>query len=168
MIGDPSGRSTDRKAMAQTELEKNISGSLLLHCKQNSITLEFPLGIRKSLDFFFKVKSDRRDMLQPVLLNNLDWYKDMGVVEYLSKVCSGFRVSSMLARDSVKSRIESANGISLSEFCYQTLQGYDFKILHQNHDCTVQIGGSDQWGNMTAGLGLMKDDAFVMTGHLLF
>eukprot|EP00894_Picocystis_sp_ML_P001461 jgi/Pico_ML_1/51978/g2761.t1 len=90
------------------------------------------------------------------LVNNLDWFGDMGFLEFLRKVGRYARIGTMTAKDSVKSRINSEHGMSFAEFSYQLLQGYDFVHLMDKEDVTVQIGGSDQWGNITAGTDLIR------------
>ncbi|KND04490.1 tyrosine-tRNA ligase [Spizellomyces punctatus DAOM BR117] len=95
--------------------------------------------------------------IQPVkVLNNFDWFKDIGVLEFLSDVGRLARVSIMLSRESVRSRLDSPEGISFTEFSYQLLQAYDFYYLFSRERCRVQIGGSDQWGNIMAGMDIIK------------
>lgn len=90
------------------------------------------------------------------MVNNHDWWSGIGFLEFLRTIGKRFRVSEMLAKDSVKSRITSDSGISLTEFSYQVLQAYDFVSLNKLHKVSLQIGGSDQWGNMTAGTDLVR------------
>ncbi len=124
-IGDPSGKSTERPLLDEKTLHYNV---------------------------------DRlRDFLQKILpsckvLNNEDWLGKMSLIDFLRDVGKHFRVGPMLAKESVKTRIHSEEGMSFTEFSYQTLQGYDFYYLNLHHHVTLQMGGSDQWGNITAGI----------------
>ena len=124
-IGDPSGKQSDRPLLSVEQIEHNL--------RKISTNLEKILG---------------SDLL---FVNNADWFDQMTVPTFLRDIGRFFRVSQMLAKDSVRSRMEAEEGISFCEFSYQLLQGYDFYYLAENHNVTVQIGGSDQWGNMTAG-----------------
>jgi len=100
-------------------------------------------------------------------VNNYDWFSKINVLDFLREVGKRFRVNEMLAKDSVKGRIESESGISYTEFTYQILQAYDFSYLHQKYNVKLQIGGSDQWGNITAGTDLIRklhqSEAYGMT-----
>jgi tyrosyl-tRNA synthetase len=127
-IGDPSGKESERTLKTLEELEHN------LNCQKAQL--------QKMLDF-------SPGPLQAEIINNFDFYKDMNVLSYLRDVGKHFSINYMLAKDSVKTRLES--GISYTEFSYQVLQGYDFCHLYKNHGVNLQMGGSDQWGNMTAG-----------------
>lgn len=127
MIGDPSGRSSERNLLSEEEIDKNLAS--ISH-------------ISRSLAGFSRV----------TVLNNNDWLGDWNLIEFLRDVGKEFRLSTMLAKDSVKTRLESEEGMSFTEFTYQILQGYDFYHLHKTHDVTLQVGGSDQWGNITAGI----------------
>ena len=98
------------------------------------------------------------------MVNNYDWFSSISFIDFLRDVGKYFTVNYMMSKDSVKSRIET--GISYTEFAYQIMQGYDFYILNQNHGVTLQIGGSDQWGNMTAGTELLRRKAD-KTGHVI-
>ena len=88
---------------------------------------------------------------QVQVVNNWDWMSQVGVLQFLREVGKHVTVNQMVAKDSVRSRMEGEAGISYTEFSYMLLQAYDFWWLHQNHDCRLQLGGSDQWGNITAG-----------------
>jgi tyrosyl-tRNA synthetase len=105
------------------------------------------------------------------MLNNYDWFKNFSWLDFLRDVGKSFRIGPMLAKDSVKRRLESEEGLSFTEFCYQILQGYDFFHLYLNHQVTLQIGGSDQWGNITAGTEFIRkmsgQQAFGLTFPLL-
>lgn len=129
-VGDPSGKSMERPLLDEEELESNIKS----------------IGNALNRIMGSEVK----------LVNNLDWFGDMGFLEFLRKVGRYARIGTMTAKDSVKSRINSEQGMSFAEFSYQLLQGYDFVHLIENEDVTVQIGGSDQWGNITAGTDLIR------------
>ncbi|MFZ4673723.1 MAG: tyrosine--tRNA ligase [Chlamydiia bacterium] len=129
-IGDPSGKQSDRPLLSLEQIAHNL--------RKISQNLEGILG---------------NDLL---FVNNSDWFDQMTVPTFLRDIGRFFRVSQMLGKDSVRSRMEAEEGISFCEFSYQLLQGYDFYYLAENHEVTVQIGGSDQWGNMTAGTDLSR------------
>jgi tyrosyl-tRNA synthetase len=129
-IGDPSGKQSDRPLLSIEQIEHNL--------RKISSNLEQILG---------------NDL---IFVNNSDWFDQMTVPTFLRDIGRFFRVSQMLGKDSVRSRMEAEEGISFCEFSYQLLQGYDFHYLAENHGVTVQIGGSDQWGNMTAGTDLSR------------
>ena len=131
MIGDPSGRSEERNLLAPETLEANI----------NAVEAQIR-GLLESVG-------------QPVhVVNNADWMKGVGYLEFLRDVGKHVPLSQMLAKDSVKSRLDRDGGLSYTEFSYMLLQAWDFVQLADSHDCRVQIGGSDQWGNITAGIEL--------------
>jgi len=134
MIGDPSGKSSERQLLTAEQVEKNLAG-----IKEN---------LSRFLDFEHPTAPAK-------ILNNNDWFKDFTFIDFLRDVGKHFRMGSMLSKDSVRSRLESENGMSFTEFSYQLLQSYDFLRLLDDHDCTVQLGGSDQWGNITAGTDLI-------------
>ena len=134
MIGDPSGKSAERNLLTPEILQENIEG-------QKS-------QLRRFLDF------NEND--GAVLVNNFDWMGPFGYLEFLRDVGKRFRLSEMLAKDSVKSRLNSESGISYTEFSYQILQAYDFAYLNKKHNVKLQIGGGDQWGNITAGIDLTR------------
>ncbi|MGP4073653.1 tyrosine--tRNA ligase [Piscibacillus sp. B03] len=133
MIGDPSGRNEERQ-LNEASVVEHYSNQL-----KNQLA--------KFLDFNDEQKG-------AIAVNNLDWLKNMSVIELLRDVGKHFSVNYMLAKDSVESRIE--NGISFTEFSYMLLQSLDFYKLNREQNCTLQIGGSDQWGNITAGLELIR------------
>ena len=134
MIGDPSGRNSERQLLSEETIQVNLR------------------GIQKNLEQIL-----RFDVInKPVILNNYDWYKGFSFLDFLRDIGKMFRVGVMLAKDSVKSRLTSEEGMSFTEFSYQVLQGYDFLYLYNNHQVTVQLGGSDQWGNITAGTDLIR------------
>lgn len=134
-IGDPSGKSIERPFLDDEIIEGNIK----------AIT-----------SFLKKILKAAGGKGEPIVLNNNDWYKNFGFIDFLRDVGKYFRVSSMLSRESVKLRMESEEGISFTEFSYQILQGYDFYHLFMNHGVEVQMGGSDQWGNIISGIEFVK------------
>ena len=134
MIGDPSGKSSERQLLTPEQVEKNLN------------------GIQENLSRFL----DFEDVKAPAkILNNHSWFKDFTFIDFLRDVGKHFRMGTMLNKDSVRSRLESDVGMSFTEFSYQLLQGYDFLRLLDDEGCTVQLGGSDQWGNITAGTDLI-------------
>lgn len=136
MIGDPSGKSAERQLIDEKTLETNL------------------LGIRKNLETILDfVHADAH----PIILNNFDWYKNFSFIEFLREIGSLFRIGPMLSKDSVRLRLQqSEEGMSFTEFSYQILQGYDFLHLYRNYNVAIQIGGSDQWGNITSGTELIR------------
>jgi tyrosyl-tRNA synthetase len=135
MIGDPSGKSSERNLLSPEALEANIAG------------IQGQLG--RLLDFETKANP-------ALLLNNADWVRPIGILDFLRDVGKHFSVNAMMARDSVKSRMESTAGISFTEFSYALLQAYDFLHLQEKYGCILQVGGADQWGNITAGIDLIR------------
>lgn len=138
MIGDPSGKSAERNLLDEATLRHN----------QESIKAQ----LARFLDF----ESDAPNAA--VMVNNYDWMKDFSFLEFIRDVGKHITVNYMMAKDSVKNRIssESSEGMSFTEFTYQLVQGYDFLHLYRAHDCTLQMGGSDQWGNITTGTELIR------------
>ena len=138
MIGDPSGKSTERNFLDEKTLRHN----------QEAIKQQ----LAHFLDF------DNGEKNAAVLVNNYDWMKDFSFLDFIRDVGKHITVNYMMAKDSVKNRIssESADGMSFTEFTYQLVQGYDFFHLFKAHDCTIQMGGSDQWGNITTGTELIR------------
>ncbi len=134
LIGDPSGKTSERKLLSEEMVNHNIEG-----IKEN---------LSRFLDF-----GDGPD--QAILVNNYDWHKNFTFISYLRDVGRYFRMGTMLGKESVRQRLASENGMSFTEFCYQTLQGYDFMHLYDNYGCRIEVGGSDQWGNITAGTDLI-------------
>ncbi len=135
MIGDPSGKSKERNLQTKDELEANVQ------------------GLRKQMQQFL----DFSGSSAAILVNNLDWTGPWSYLEFLRDVGKNFPVSVMLSKDSVKSRIERDGvGISYTEFSYMLLQAYDFVHLSRTYGCKLQVGGSDQWGNITAGIDLAR------------
>jgi tyrosyl-tRNA synthetase len=134
LVGDPSGRNEERSL------------------NDESIVLDWVNRIRKQLEMIIDFDDKKTGA---VLANNLDWTKPVSALEFLRDIGKHFSVNQMLARDSVASRLESG-GISYTEFSYQVLQAFDYLELFRRHNCTLQIGGSDQWGNIVAGLDLIR------------
>lgn len=130
MIGDPSGRSTERTLLDAATIAHNLTGIRAV--------LERLLG---------------EDLL---IINNMDWFQKMSFVDFLRDVGKHFRMGPMLAKESVRTRLESEEGMSFTEFSYQALQAYDFMYLYDTQGITLQVGGSDQWGNITAGIELAR------------
>ncbi len=135
MIGDPSGRSQERNLLDENALARNLSAQ--------------QAQLEKLLDF-------GDGPADAVLVNNHDWLGAFSFLGFLREVGKRFRVGEMLAKESVKARMASAEGISFTEFSYQILQAYDFLHLYKSHGVQLQIGGGDQWGNITAGIDLIR------------
>ena len=135
LIGDPSGKSVERKMLTVEQVRHNLE------------------GIKENLSRFLKFD----DPVNPaILVNNYDWYKDVNAIDFLRDICVNFRVPAMLAKESVKKRLEATDGgMTFTEFSYQILQGNDFLHLHDAYGCQMEVGGSDQWGNITAGTDLI-------------
>jgi len=135
LIGDPSGKTQERQLLSKEQIEYNVE------------------GIRKQLSLFldFEVKTNRA-----MLINNADWLTSIAMVDFLRDVGKHFTVNYMLAKESVKRRFEEGDGISFTEFSYMLLQSYDFLVLYDRYGCTLQLGGSDQWGNIVAGTELIR------------
>jgi tyrosyl-tRNA synthetase len=136
MIGDPSGKSEERVLLQQEDLERNVE------------------GIGSQLKEI--LKPDGQQVGTLTVMNNADWLSRFGFIEFLRDIGKHFRVSEMLAKESVKRRMESGEGISFTEFSYMLLQSSDFLHLFTEHNCIAQFGGSDQWGNITAGIDLIR------------
>ena len=138
MIGDPSGKSTERNLLDEHTL------------KHNQLCLKDQLSSFLSFDS----KSDNHALV----LNNYDWMKDFSFLEFIRDIGKHITVNYMMSKDSVKNRIssDSGSGMSFTEFTYQMVQGFDFLFLNRNHNCSIQMGGSDQWGNITTGTELIR------------
>ncbi|HET9503793.1 MAG TPA: tyrosine--tRNA ligase [Hymenobacter sp.] len=157
MIGDPSGKSAERNLLDEEALRVNQA------------------GIRAQLEKFLDFNDSPTGA---VLVNNYDWFKEFGFLQFLREVGKHLTVNYMMAKDSVKRRInpaegETADGLSYTEFSYQLLQGYDFVHLYKTLGCTLQMGASDQWGNITTGTELLRrmtdgeGKAYALTGKLI-
>ncbi len=148
MVGDPSGKKSERNLLDEDALRHNQA------CVQKQL--------ERFLDFNSGSNAAR-------MVNNYDWFKDMGFLRFIRDVGKHITVNYMMAKDSVKSRLES--GLSFTEFSYQLVQGYDYWWLNQHEECTVQMGGSDQWGNITTGTELIRrmggNEAYAITTPLL-
>ena len=137
MIGDPSGKSNERNLLDEETLQNNVNGIKKL--------------LSKFLDF------NATDAQTPVLVNNYDWMKEFSFIQFVRDVGKRITVNYMMAKDSVKKRISGeGEGMSFTEFTYQLIQGYDFYHLNKYHNCKLQMGGSDQWGNITTGTELIR------------
>lgn len=154
MIGDPSGKSDERNLLTEDVLEKNVN------------------GIKGVLSRFLDFNST--DENAPILVNNYDWMKDFSFIAFARDVGKRITVNYMMAKDSVKKRFDSDGaGMSFTEFTYQLIQGYDFYHLYKNYNCRLQMGGSDQWGNITTGTELVRrmggeeSKAYAMTCPLI-
>lgn len=148
MVGDPSGKSQERNLLDVDSLNHNVT------------------AVKKQLEKFLDFDSGENSA---VMVNNYDWFKDFSFLDFIRDVGKHISVNYMMAKDSVKSRLES--GMSFTEFSYQLVQGYDFYWLSQNHNCIVQMGGSDQWGNIVTGTELIRrkggGEAYAVTTPLI-
>ncbi|NQY04737.1 MAG: tyrosine--tRNA ligase [Flavobacteriaceae bacterium] len=153
MIGDPSGKSAERNLLDEETLQRNIN------------------GIKSQLERFIDFDSDAANKAE--LVNNYDWMKEFSLIDFVRDIGKHLSVNYMMAKDSVKKRIssESKEGMSFTEFTYQLFQGYDFLHLYNAMDCKIQMGGSDQWGNITTGTELIRrkaaGKAYAMTCPLI-
>ena len=134
-IGDPSGKSQERPLLDSQTIAYNIA---------------------RIRDHFEKVLDFNHPKTKPLMLNNEDWFSRISLIDFLRDVGKHFRLQAMLAKDSVRARLESEEGLSFTEFTYQLLQAYDFYYLHTEYGVSIQMGGSDQWGNITAGTELVR------------
>lgn len=135
MIGDPSGKTSERQLLTVAQIDENLT------------------GIRSQLQRFMDFDAVENPAK---IINNYDWLGKISYVDFLRDVGKYFTVNSMLAKESVKRRIESEDGITFTEFSYMLLQAYDFLVLYDRYNCTLQMGGSDQWGNIVAGADLIR------------
>lgn len=151
MVGDPSGKSEERNLLSEETLVHNIA------------------GVQKQLAHFLNFDSTQSNAAE--MVNNYDWFKDFDFLSFIREVGKHITVNYMMAKDSVKKRIEGDTGMSFTEFTYQLIQGYDFYWLYKNKNCKVQMGGSDQWGNITTGTELIRrkigGEAFAFTCPLI-
>lgn len=149
MVGDPSGKSEERNMMSIDQIRTNID------------------GVRKQLAHFLRFENDLPNKAE--LLDNYEWLKNMTFLDFIRDVGKHITVNYMLGKDSVQRRLET--GMSFTEFTYQLVQGYDFYYLNQHHNVKLQMGGSDQWGNMVTGTELIRrkssNEAFAFTAPLL-
>jgi len=151
MVGDPSGKSEERNMLSEEELNKNV------------------IGVQKQLEQFLNFDKSLPNAAE--LVNNYDWFKTISFLDFIRDAGKHITVNYMMAKDSVKKRLESENGMSFTEFTYQLVQGYDFYWLYKNKNCKLQMGGSDQWGNIVTGTELVRrklgGDAFAFTCPLI-
>ncbi len=152
MVGDPSGKSAERNLLTEESLEHNLN------------------GIKAQLSRFLTFGEQSNDA---VMVNNADWFKNFSFLDFIRDVGKHITVNYMMAKDSVKKRLngEAGTGLSFTEFSYQLIQGYDFYYLWKNHSCLLQMGGSDQWGNIVTGTEFIrrKDNgtAYALTTQLI-
>ena len=139
MVGDPSGKSEERNLLDEDTLQKNIA------------------GVKQQLEKYLDFDPNRSNCAE--IVNNYDWFKGLGFIDFLRDVGKHITVNYMMSKDSVRKRIEGETGISYTEFAYQLMQGYDFYWLYKNKNCKLQMGGSDQWGNITTGTELIRRKA---------
>ena len=151
MVGDPSGKSEERNLLSEQTLQFNLA------------------GVQKQLSRFLNFDTSCANAAE--MVNNYDWFKNFNFLDFIRDVGKHITVNYMMAKDSVKKRIESDTGMSFTEFTYQLVQGYDFYWLYKNKNCKVQMGGSDQWGNITTGSELIRRklgaEAFAFTCPLI-
>ena len=150
LIGDPSGKDTTRKILTQSEIKKNI------------------LSIKK---VFKKILNTSNKKTAPIFVDNAEWLTKLNYIQFLRDIGSHFTINKMLTFDSVKLRLEREQSLSYMEFNYMILQAYDFYQLFKNNNCILQIGGSDQWGNIVNGVDLIRrilhKEAFGLTSPLI-
>src|SRR3984885_4848508 len=150
MVGDPSGNSAERNLLSEDTLQHNLQG--------------IKNQLEKFLDFDCGANSAQ-------MVNNYDWFKDFTFLNFIRDVGKHITVNYMMAKDSVKNRISGETGMSFTEFTYQLVQGYDFYYLWKNHNCALQMGGSDQWGNIVTGTELIRrkdaGEAYALTTQLI-
>lgn len=148
MVGDPSGKSAERNLLSEEVLQHNVT------C------------VKEQLEKFLDFSAGGAE-----LVNNYDWFKDFKFLDFIRDVGKHITISYMMSKDSVKKRLDSDAGLSFTEFTYQLVQGYDFYWLNQNKNCKLQMGGSDQWGNIVTGTELIRrksnGDAFALTTKLI-
>lgn len=151
MIGDPSGKSEERNLLDENTLEQNVA------------------GIKAQLERFLNFDTTLPNAAE--IVNNYTWFKNISFIDFLRDTGKHITVNYMMAKDSVKKRFEGEVGISYTEFAYQLMQGYDYYWLNENKNCKLQMGGSDQWGNITTGTELVRrksgNEAFAFTCPLI-
>jgi tyrosyl-tRNA synthetase len=150
MVGDPSGKSAERSLLSEDVLQQNLAG--------------IQGQLEKFLDFNSGANSAE-------IVNNYDWFKEFSFLHFIRDVGKHLTVNYMMAKDSVKSRLSGDSGMSFTEFSYQLIQGYDFYYLWKNKNCVIQMGGSDQWGNIVTGTELIRrkdgGEAYALTTQLI-
>lgn len=151
MVGDPSGKSEERNLLSEEVLAHNLA------------------GVQRQLEKYLNFDPSLPNKAE--MVNNYDWFRNMSFLDFIRDVGKHITVNYMSAKDSVKKRLEGENGMSFTEFTYQLVQGYDFYWLYKNKNCKLQMGGSDQWGNITTGTELIRrkagGEAFAFTCPLL-
>ena len=151
MVGDPSGKSQERNLLDEATLNVNLA------------------GIQSQLEKYLNFNTTLTNAAK--IVNNYTWFKNFSFLNFIRDVGKYITVNYMMAKDSVKKRLDGDNGMSFTEFTYQLVQGYDFLHLYQNHNCKLQMGGSDQWGNIITGTELIRKklsgEAFAFTAPLL-
>ena len=151
MVGDPSGKSEERNLLSEDVLNLNVK------------------GIQQQLEKYLDFDKSKKNAAE--IVNNYDWFKDFSFLNFIRDVGKHITVNYMMSKDSVKKRLEGETGMSFTEFTYQLVQGYDFYWLHKNKNCKLQMGGSDQWGNIVTGTELIRrksgGEAFAFTCPLI-
>lgn len=151
MVGDPSGKSEERNLLSEEVLQRNLA------------------GVKKQLERFLDFDTSKPNAAE--MANNYDWFKDFSFLHFIRDVGKHITVNYMMAKDSVKKRLEGETGMSFTEFTYQLVQGYDFYYLFSHKNCKLQMGGSDQWGNIVTGTELVRrkagGEAFAFTCPLI-
>ena len=151
MVGDPSGKNEERNLLSEETLQHNLK------------------GVKKQLEKFLDFNGSKKNAAE--MVNNYDWFKEMKFLDFIRDTGKHITVNYMMAKDSVRKRIEGDFGMSFTEFTYQLVQGYDFYWLYKNKNCKLQMGGSDQWGNIVTGTELIRrktgGEAFAFTCPLL-
>lgn len=151
MVGDPSGKSEERNLLSEDVLQKNVA------------------GVKAQLEKFLDFDPSKGNAAE--MVNNYDWFKDFTFLDFIRDVGKHITVNYMMAKDSVKKRLEGDNGMSFTEFTYQLVQGYDFYWLNKHKNAKLQMGGSDQWGNIVTGTELIRrknaGEAFAFTCPLI-
>jgi len=151
MVGDPSGKSEERNLLSEDVLNKNVA------------------GVKAQLEKFLDFDNSKPNAAE--MANNYDWFKEISFLDFIRDTGKHITVNYMMAKDSVKKRLEGEAGMSFTEFTYQLVQGYDFYWLYQNKKCKLQMGGSDQWGNIVTGTELIRrkcgGEAFAFTSPLI-
>ena len=135
LIGDPSGKTKERQLLTPQQVEENLA------------------GIKEQLSRFLDFDATANPAQ---IINNADWLAPISMMEFLRDVGKYFTVNNLLAKEAIKRRLETDEGLSFTEFSYPLLQAYDYLVLHDRHGCTLQMGGSDQWGNIVAGIDLIR------------
>ena len=151
MVGDPSGKSEERNLLSTEVLNYNV------------------ISVKKQLEKFLDFSAEKDNAAE--MVNNYDWFKEIFFLDFIRDTGKHITINYMLAKDSVRKRLETENGMSFTEFTYQLVQGYDFYWLYKNKNCKLQFGGSDQWGNIVTGTELIRrkngGEAFAFTCPLL-